>query len=51
MKSNIKVILMGCALGLTCLASCTDGYEAEPVEKYTLDYVFSTTDSIGEQAL
>lgn len=50
MKSNIKVILMGCALGLTCLASCTDGYEAEPVEKYTLDYVFSTTDSIGEQA-
>ena len=50
MKSIIKVILMGCALGLTCLASCTDGYEAEPVEKYTLDYVFSTTDSIGEQA-
>ena len=50
MKSNIKVILMGCALGLTGLASCTDGYEAEPVEKYTLDYVFSTTDSIGEQA-
>ena len=37
MKSNIKVILMGCALGLTCLASFTDGYEAEPGEKYTLD--------------
>lgn len=50
MKRNIKVILTGCALGLTGLASCTDGYEAEPVEKYTLDYVFSTTDSVGEQA-
>ena len=50
MKRNIKVILMGCALGLTGLASCTDGYEAEPVEKFTLDYIFSETDSMGTQA-
>ena len=50
MKSNIKAILMGGVLGLTSLASCTDGYEEEPVELYTLDYVFSTTDSVGKQA-
>ena len=50
MKRNIKVILMGCALGITGLASCTDGYEAEPVENFTLDYIFSETDSMGTQA-
>lgn len=30
--------------------SCTDGYETEPVEHFTLDYVFSKTDSAGVQA-
>jgi len=50
MKRNIKVILSGCVLGLLGATSCTDGYEAEPVEKYTLEYVFSTTDSVGTNA-
>lgn len=50
MKRNRKIMLMGCALGLMGLASCTDGYESEPVENFTLDYVFSTTDSVGTQA-
>lgn len=50
MKRNRKVMLMGCALGLMGLASCTDGYENEPVENFTLDYVFSPTDSVGTQA-
>ena len=31
-------MLMGCMLGLAGLASCTDGYESEPVENFTLDY-------------
>lgn len=43
-------MLLGCVLGMTGLASCTDGYENEPVENFTLDYVFSTTDSVGTQA-
>ena len=50
MKRNRKVMLMGCMLGLAGLASCTDGYESEPVENFTLDYVFSPTDSVGTQA-
>lgn len=50
MKRNRKVMLIGCTLGLMGLASCTDGYENEPVENFTLDYVFSTTDSVGTQA-
>ena len=32
------------------MAACNDNYEKEPVEKFTLDYVFSTTDSVGNQA-
>ena len=51
MKRNRKVMLMGCALGFLSLTSCTDGYEAEPVENFTIDYVFSTTDSVGKQAV
>lgn len=37
--------------GLFFLASsCTDGYESEPVEQYTLDFLFSKTDSAGVQS-
>lgn len=37
--------------GLLLLASaCTDGYESEPVERFTLDYLFSKTDSMGVQS-
>ena len=39
------------AAGLTGLMSCTDGYEPTPVENFTIDYVFSTTDSVGKQAV
>ena len=51
MKHNIKLMLTGCALGVAGLTSCTDGYEPEPVENFTIDYVFSTTDSVGTQAV
>lgn len=38
-------------MGLLFIASaCNDGYETEPVEKFTLDYVFSRVDSAGIQA-
>jgi hypothetical protein len=53
MKRKNKVMLFGCALGLTAVAgfsSCTDGYEETPVEKFSIDYVYSTTDSLGSQA-
>lgn len=51
MKYNKKLMLTGCALGLLAFTSCTDGYEPEPVENFTIDYVFSTTDSVGKQAV
>lgn len=51
MKSKYKAILAACGLGMCTFTSCTDGYEAEPVENFTLDYVFSTTDSVGKQAV
>lgn len=44
-------MLTGCALALMGFTSCTDGYEPEPVENFTLDYVFSTTDSVGKEAV
>ena len=38
-------------LGLLFMASaCNDGYEKEPVEHFTLDYLFSRADSAGIQA-
>lgn len=30
--------------------SCTDNYESTPVDQYTYEYVFSTTDSVGDKA-
>lgn len=39
------------AIGFTGMVSCTDGYEPAPVENFTIDYVFSTTDSVGKQAV
>lgn len=47
-KSLLPGIL---AVGLTGFISCTDGYEPNPVENFTIDYVFSTTDSVGKQAI
>lgn len=38
-------------IGLLFLASaCNDGYEKEPVERFTIDYLFSKVDSAGTQA-
>ncbi|KAB6148801.1 RagB/SusD family nutrient uptake outer membrane protein [Bacteroides xylanisolvens] len=38
-------------VGLLFMASaCNDGYEKEPVEHFTLDYLFSKADSAGIQA-
>lgn len=37
--------------GLLFMASaCNDGYEKEPVERFTLDYLFSKVDSAGVQS-
>ncbi|MBD5279217.1 MAG: RagB/SusD family nutrient uptake outer membrane protein [Bacteroides sp.] len=47
-----KLLLPGIfAVSLTGFLSCTDGYEPDPVENFTIDYVFSTTDSVGKQAI
>lgn len=41
-------LLVGC--GIFFLSSCTDSYENFPVDQFTIDYVFSKTDSMGVQA-
>lgn len=46
-KKYILMLGVGCALFNT---SCTDDYEAVPLEQFTLDFVFSETDSLGNQA-
>jgi hypothetical protein len=45
-KNNILII--GC-LSFLALTSC-DEYEAVPIERFTMDYVFSPTDSLGTNA-
>ncbi len=49
MIRNKCLALIGLGLFFAAI-SCTDGYEPEPVEKFTLDIVFSRTDSAGLQA-
>lgn len=49
MIRNKYLMLLGASL-LFMTSACTDGYESEPVEQFTLDYVFSRTDSAGVQA-
>lgn len=46
-----KNILLAAAVAVQCSISCMDGYETLPVDHYTSDYVFSTTDSAGAKAL
>ena len=43
----LSAIILTIALSII---SCTDSYEELPVDQFTQEYVFSTTDSIGEQA-
>lgn len=49
MKFN-KSIIFGIALSGAVMFSCTDNYESLPVNQFTEDYVFSTTDSAGSMA-
>ena len=47
----MKKILYISLLALVCgMFSCTSDYETVPVEQFTEDFVFSTTDSIGSKA-
>jgi hypothetical protein len=48
MKMIKYFTLIGC-LSAFALTSCDD-YEAVPIERFTPDYVFSTTDSLGRNA-
>ena len=38
-------------IGLFLMSACTDSYESLPVDQFTEEYAFSTTDSLGRQAL
>jgi hypothetical protein len=48
MKNRKYFAIIGCLSALT-LTSCDD-YEAVPIERFTEDYVFSPTDSLGRNA-
>ena len=49
MIRNKYLTFLGVGL-LFMASSCNDGYEKEPVEHFTLDYLFSRADSAGIQA-
>ena len=49
MKINKYILLLGVG-GALLSASCSDDYEDVPLEQFTLDFVFSKTDSLGTQA-
>lgn len=50
MIRNKYLTLIGAGL-LFAAVSCTDGYEPEPVELVSIDFVFSKTDSLGTNAV
>ena len=50
MIRNKFLALLGGGL-LFVITSCSDGYEPEPVEFVSLDFVFSPTDSLGTNAV
>ena len=49
MKRNIYLTFIG--VGMLAFSSCVDSYEKLPVEQFTIDYVFSRTDSLGKKAV
>ena len=49
MKRKIYILYIGITLA-TFLSSCQKDFEDVPLEQFTLDFVFSTTDSLGVQA-
>lgn len=50
MKYYNKILMALGAASFICF-SCTDGYESLPVDQFTNDYVFSTSDSAGLEAI
>lgn len=50
MNNKIYKIFIGLALAVS-FYSCEDDFESVPLEQYTLDYVFSTSDSTGVEAI
>ncbi len=52
-NKNIRHLFLSAIAALAALAvptACNDGYEQLPADQFTNDYLFSTTDSLGEQA-
>lgn len=49
MVRNKYLTFLGAGL-LFMASACNDGYEKEPVEQFTLDYLFSRVDSAGVQS-
>lgn len=49
MIRNKYLTFLGASL-LFMASACNDGYEKEPVERFTLDYLFSKVDSAGVQS-
>mgnify|MGYP000888373921 CR=1 FL=1 len=47
---KINYIILLCGTSAIALSSCNDNYETLPVNQFTDEYVFSTTDSAGTQA-
>ena len=50
-KSKCGLASLLFAVMVAVLTSCTDDYESLPVDQYTVEYVFSETDSAGVQAV
>ncbi|MGQ8338258.1 RagB/SusD family nutrient uptake outer membrane protein [Sunxiuqinia sp. A32] len=49
MRRNIYILFIGITLA-TFFSSCQKDFEDVPLEEFTLDFVFSSTDSLGTQA-
>ena len=47
LKKNMLIL----GLMAAAVSACTDNYESLPVDQYTIEYVFSETDSAGVQAV
>lgn len=50
MKTKIIYSIL-CVSMFLSVTSCTDNYENFPVDYFTYDYVFSTTDSLGRESI
>jgi SusD family. len=47
---QLKYLVWVVGIALFAQVSCTDNYESLPVDRFTEEFVFSTTDSTGKQA-